>query len=144
MGHVVRAKSQGTCPRRAAALPKQTGPLAPSMKPRPLSPFEKAVARVVRRIPRGTTLGYGQVALRAGKPGAARLAVRALHRLDDLPWWRVARSDGSLAPVVAFDQEQLLRAEGWRGPPRRAKQTPAPRRAAKTFSAKSVRPRVSD
>jgi methylated-DNA-protein-cysteine methyltransferase-like protein len=74
------------------------------------------VARVVRRIPRGTTLGYGEVALRAGKPRAARLAARALHRLEGIPWWRVARSDGTLAPLVAFEQEQLLRAEGWRGP----------------------------
>lgn len=73
----------------------------------------------MRAIPRGSVVGYGEVARRAGKPGAARLAVRALHRLDDVPWWRVARSDGTLAPQVAFEQEQLLRCEGWRGPPQR-------------------------
>jgi methylated-DNA-protein-cysteine methyltransferase-like protein len=84
--------------------------------PRALTLFERAVARVVQRIPRGTTLGYGEVALRAGKPRAARLAVRALNRLEGIPWWRVARSDGTLAPQVAFEQAQLLRAEGWRGP----------------------------
>lgn len=97
-------------------------PIRPRLSPgpRPGSPFERAVARVVRGIPAGTTLGYGEVAARAGKPGAARLVVRALHRLDGLPWWRVARKDGTLAPMVAFEQAQLLRAERWRGPPAEA------------------------
>lgn len=107
-----------TSAQRKARIPR--GPAKTEAKPpRPLSAFERAVARVVRGIPRGSVLGYGEVARRAGKPGAARLAVRALHRQDDLPWWRVARSDGTLAPAVAFEQEQLLRCEGWRGPPRR-------------------------
>jgi len=69
---------------------------------------------VVRRIPRGTTLSYGEVALRAGKPGGARAVVRALHQLIDIPWWRVARHDGTLAPSVAHDQAQLLSSEGWK------------------------------
>ena len=76
--------------------------------------FQRAVARIVRGIPPGTTLPYGEVALRAGKPGAARAVVAALHRLDDVPWWRVARHDGTLAPQVARLQETLLRQEGWK------------------------------
>ena len=72
------------------------------------------MARVVKRIPRGTTLSYGDVALRAGKPGAARAVVSALRNLDGVPWWRVARHDGSLAPQVAALQSTLLRQEGWR------------------------------
>lgn len=79
-----------------------------------MTKFQRAVARIVRRIPRGKTLSYGEVALRAGKPGAARAVVAALHRLEDLPWWRVARHDGSLAPPVAREQAQLLRQEGWK------------------------------
>ena len=87
-----------------------------------MTAFQRAVARIVRRIPRGTTLSYGEVALRAGKPGGARAVVSALHRLDDIPWWRVARHDGTLAPVVARLQETLLRQEGWkRKSPRRRK-----------------------
>jgi methylated-DNA-protein-cysteine methyltransferase-like protein len=86
----------------------------------PLTPFLRAVRRIVRGIPRGITLPYGEVALRAGKPGAARAVVAALHRLDDIPWWRVARYDGTLAPQVARQQAQLLRAEGWK-PARRRK-----------------------
>ena len=77
--------------------------------------FQRKVARIVRRIPRGTTLSYGEVALRAGKPGGARAVVSALHGLEEIPWWRVARHDGSLAPAVAHLQSQLLRQEGWRG-----------------------------
>ncbi len=79
-----------------------------------MTSFQRAVRRIVRAIPRGTTLSYGEVALRAGKPGGARAVVAALHRLDDVPWWRVARHDGTLAPQVAREQEQLLRSEGWK------------------------------
>jgi methylated-DNA-protein-cysteine methyltransferase related protein len=79
-----------------------------------MSPFVRAVRRVVRGIPRGTTLSYGEVAFRAGKPGGARAVVAALHRLDDVPWWRVARHDGTLAPPVARQQATLLRQEGWK------------------------------
>jgi len=82
-----------------------------------MSPFQRAVRRVVRGIPRGTTLSYGEVALRAGKPGAPRAVVAALHKLTDVPWWRVARHDGTLAPQVAHQQVVLLRQEGWK--PRR-------------------------
>src|SRR5207302_679539 len=39
-----------------------------------MSTFLRAVRRVVRSIPRGTTLSYGEVALRVGKPGGAREA----------------------------------------------------------------------
>jgi len=86
-----------------------------------MSTFSRAVRRVVRGIPRGTTLSYGEVAVRAGKPGAARAVVAALHRLSDVPWWRVARHDGTLAPQVAREQANLLRQEGWKPRPRRRK-----------------------
>jgi methylated-DNA-protein-cysteine methyltransferase related protein len=76
--------------------------------------FARAVRRVIRAIPRGRTLSYGEVALRAGKPRGARAVVRALHSLDDVPWWRVIRSDGTLAPQVAREQAQLLAQEGVR------------------------------
>jgi methylated-DNA-protein-cysteine methyltransferase related protein len=86
-----------------------------------MTSFRRAVRRVVRAIPRGTTLSYGEVALRAGKPGGARAVVAALHRLDDIPWWRVARHDGTLAPQVAHQQSALLRQEGWKARRRPAK-----------------------
>src|SRR5437660_11451688 len=86
------------------------------MRPRYPAPrlgaFARAVRRIVRNIPRGRVLSYGEVALRAGKPGGGRAVVRALHQLDDVPWWRVVRKGGTLAPQVAPEQAQLLAAEG--------------------------------
>jgi methylated-DNA-protein-cysteine methyltransferase-like protein len=73
--------------------------------------FAKTVEKIVRSIPRGRTLSYSEVALRAGKPRGARAVVRALHVLDDVPWWRVIRADGTLAREVAHEQAQLLAAE---------------------------------
>ena len=86
------------------------------------------MARIVKRIPRGTTLAYGEVALRAGKPGAARAVVSALRNLDGVPWWRVARHDGSLAPQVATLQSMLLAQEGWKRKKGKSKNTPQSRR----------------
>lgn len=76
------------------------------------SPWLKAVDRAVRAIPRGQTASYARVALMAGKPGAARAVVQALHRLKGIPWWRVLRSDGKLAPQVAGEQARRLTKEG--------------------------------
>jgi methylated-DNA-protein-cysteine methyltransferase-like protein len=89
-----------------------------------MTPFQKKVAQIVTRIRRGTTLSYGEVALRAGRPGAPRAVVSALRSLD-LPWWRVARHDGTFAPQVAREQEALLRQEGWK---RKGKRKISPRR----------------
>lgn len=96
-----------------------------------MTKFQRAVARIVRRIPPGTTLSYGEVALRAGKPLGARAVATALHHLDGVPWWRVARHDGTLAPQVAALQSRLLRQEGFRRKARGRGQ-PRPRGAAKS------------
>ena len=93
-----------------------------------LSPFERAVKRVVASIPRGTVLAYGEVALLAGRPGGARAVVRALNRLSGLPWWRVVRADRTLAPEVATRQARRLRAEGVRISGRRILLARKPRR----------------
>lgn len=70
------------------------------------------VARTVRAIPRGKTASYGQVAMFAGRPGGARAVVRALHALDDVPWWRVIKSDGTVAAPVRAEQAKKLAREG--------------------------------
>ena len=63
-------------------------------------------------------MGYGQVAMRAGLPGRARLTARILGQNDDpdLPWHRVLRSDGRIAMEEGsagwHEQSQRLRAEG--------------------------------
>ncbi|MCY1021245.1 MGMT family protein [Pyxidicoccus sp. MSG2] len=105
---------RGTRPKLAggAARPEvaQSGP-----EPRPL--FSETVFRAVRAIPRGQVRSYAQVALYAGRPGAARGVGHELTGLPparqrDVPWWRVIRSDGTLAPMVAHEQAKRLRAEG--------------------------------
>lgn len=88
---------------------------------RPLNVLERAVERVVRGIPRGTVLSYSQVALRAGRPGAARAIVRALHQLSKVPWWRVIRADKTLAVEIADRQAPLLEREGIRVEGRRVR-----------------------
>ncbi len=78
-----------------------------------MTPFVARVNAVIRSIPKGKTVGYAQVALLAGKPGAARAVVRALHSIPrGAPWWRVTRSDRTLAGPVANEQLRKLKAEG--------------------------------
>ena len=67
---------------------------------------------MVKAIPKGTTLSYARVALLANRPGASRAVVRALHALNGVPWWRVIRSDGTVAKEMAAKQVPRLRREG--------------------------------
>ncbi len=80
-----------------------------------MTPWVKRVNEVIRSIPKGKTLGYAQVALLAGKPGAARAVVRALHAIPNgAPWWRVTKADRTLAEPVAAEQKRRLVSEGVR------------------------------
>lgn len=72
----------------------------------------KKVERTVRAIPKGKTAGYALVATMAGRPGGARAVVRALHALTGVPWWRVVRSDGTVAEAVRDEQTRALEKEG--------------------------------
>ncbi len=78
--------------------------------------FSATVLAVVRSIPAGTVLSYGDVAAEAGRPGAAR-AVGSILRsasADDLPWWRVVNAAGRISSPSPNRQLGLLEAEGWR------------------------------
>ena len=107
-----------------------------------MNAFQKRVLREIKRIPRGTTRSYGEIAIRAGRPGAPRAVVAAMRGLDDIPWWRVARKGGTFAPQVAFDQEQLLRQEGWKPPERKSAKKLKPEKppAARKSKSKGRRP----
>ena len=81
--------------------------------------FRALVYDEVRKIPAGSVLGYGHVAAFIGRPRMGRhvgWALAALEPDSDVPWWRVIRSDGSVAlqgdPSRGPVQEALLRAEG--------------------------------
>jgi methylated-DNA-[protein]-cysteine S-methyltransferase len=45
-----------------------------------VTPFTRVVYEVVRRIPRGRTMTYGEVARKAGRPGAARAVGTVMGR----------------------------------------------------------------
>lgn len=60
--------------------------------------FTTAVYSVVKKIPKGKTLSYGEVARRAGFPGAARAVGTAMkhNTSKEVPCHRVVRSNGSV------------------------------------------------
>jgi methylated-DNA-protein-cysteine methyltransferase related protein len=75
---------------------------------------------VVRKIPIGKVLTYGQVAELAGLYGKARLVGYALFRIEiatDLPWQRVVNAKGEISYSEArcggdYLQKALLEKEG--------------------------------
>ncbi len=60
--------------------------------------FTTSVKDIVRNIPKGSTMSYKEVAIKAGNPKAARAVARIMANNYDLqiPCHRVIRSDGKL------------------------------------------------
>lgn len=106
-----------------------------------LPTFREAVYLVVRRIPLGRVVTYGQVAAILGHPRAARAVGTALRYLPGnemgrVPWQRVINAAGRISLRDFYRpelQRRLLEDEGiefdgsgvvnlsrfrWRGPPR--------------------------
>lgn len=79
--------------------------------------FAENVRDIVRKIPKGKSLTYKEVATKAGNSRAAR-AVGAIMRSNydrDIPCHRVVRSDGSLGSYNRggrLRKRELLKAEG--------------------------------
>ncbi|HEV8473968.1 MAG TPA: MGMT family protein [Methylomirabilota bacterium] len=60
--------------------------------------FRAAVYRLVRRVPRGAVVTYGQVAALLGAPRSARAVGAAMRRCpDDVPWHRVVNAQGGIS-----------------------------------------------
>ena len=74
--------------------------------------FETAVALVLDSLEPGEVVTYGEVALEAGYPGAARAVGNYLARGGDSPWWRVVNSAGRLVPGHEVEHRAKLAAEG--------------------------------
>lgn len=79
--------------------------------------FAEKVRDVVRKIPRGKTMTYREVAARAGSVGAARAVgtIMANNYLKDVPCHRVIRSDGKIGEYNRGGpaaKRKLLVAEG--------------------------------
>ena len=71
---------------------------------------------IIEAIPCGSVATYGQIAELAGLPRRARLVARILSNADEsdqLPWHRVIRADGRIAPRPSADEQaKRLRDEG--------------------------------
>ena len=76
-----------------------------------MTTFERRVATVVRRIPRGRVASYSMVADRLRQPGAARAVGTALAKGLGGPAHRVVTADGRLVHRWP-EQSRLLREEG--------------------------------
>ena len=78
--------------------------------------FFERIYDIVRAVPPGEVVSYGQVAFLAGNPRMARQVGWALHTCPaDVPWHRVVRKDGTLPsfPGEGADrQRSLLLQEG--------------------------------
>ena len=60
--------------------------------------FHAAVYRLVRQVPRGRVVTYGQVAALLGYPRAARAVGQAMrHCPPSLPWHRVVNARGGIS-----------------------------------------------
>jgi O-6-methylguanine DNA methyltransferase len=82
-----------------------------------MTSFSAKVYQVVKTIPQGSTMTYGEVALAAGHPGAARAVGTILSKNydDSIPCHRVICSDGKLGNYNRggiVQKALILRTEG--------------------------------
>lgn len=81
--------------------------------------FDEAVYALVRRVPPGRVVTYGQVAALVGVPRAARAVGQAMRRCPaGVPWHRVVNGQGGVSrrpnPSSMLTQRLLLTREGVR------------------------------
>ncbi|WP_411053920.1 MGMT family protein, partial [Tritonibacter sp. SIMBA_163] len=65
-----------------------------------MQPFTKKVIEIMKNIPEGKVMSYGQVARTAGSPRAARQVARILHSMSQkhgIPWHRIVNAKGEIA-----------------------------------------------
>ena len=84
-----------------------------------MTKFSQRVIGIVRQVPRGRVVSYGQVAAYTGVPRAARQVGWTLRQLGegDIPWWRVVNHLGriTIKGNLYYDadaQRDLLLKEG--------------------------------
>ncbi|WP_167050442.1 MGMT family protein [Salinibacterium sp. ZJ77] len=68
--------------------------------PQPGTPdaFVEAVLDIVAAIPEGCALSYGEIAAMLGSRAARQVGRIMAHHGGDVPWWRVVRASGEVAP----------------------------------------------
>ena len=101
--------------------PPRTKKRTSTAKRRAPRSFSDRVYEVVRSIPAGKVVSYGDVAALLGTPRAARGVGWALNALDgdtSVPWWRVINKRGAISirhpDVSPKIQRALLEDEGIR------------------------------
>lgn len=80
--------------------------------------FTERAIEIIKNIPEGKVMTYGQIAAFAGSPRGARQVARLLHSMSSkygLPWHRVVNAAGQI--VVSdeesrFTQQAFLEEEG--------------------------------
>ncbi|QAS53153.1 MGMT family protein [Halobacillus litoralis] len=83
-----------------------------------MKPFTQKTIQIIKNIPPGKVMTYGQVAQWAGNPRSARQVARILHtmsRKHKLPWHRVLNAQGQISikdESLAEIQKISLQAEG--------------------------------
>lgn len=83
-----------------------------------MQPYTRKVIRIIKSIPPGRVMSYGQIAELAGSARGARQVVRILHAMSipyALPWHRVVNAKGEVAirdDEGRFLQMANLREEG--------------------------------
>lgn len=79
--------------------------------------FREQVIAIVKQIPYGRVTTYGQIAVLAGHPRAARVIAGIMTRYEDeLPWYRVINRHGYISikriDIPKSVQKGLLENEG--------------------------------
>jgi methylated-DNA-protein-cysteine methyltransferase-like protein len=74
-----------------------------------MKPYTLNVIKIIKGIPEGYVMTYGQIAELAGSAKGARQVVRILHSLSktyELPWHRVVNAKGEIA--IKHDESRFL------------------------------------
>ena len=143
-------------PKRARSIRQLQGDRVHPEVPEEPTPAFQAVYELVRRIPKGRVMTYGQIATVIANRLSPRAVGWALHGCpEDVPWQRVVNAQGRcstdrLAETPTGLQQSLLEREGvrfndsgrldldryrWSPPPARAKR----RKRSSASSARSSR-----
>jgi len=80
--------------------------------------FSEKVISIVKKIPKGKTMSYKEIAQKVGSPGASRAVGSIMAKNADLsvPCHRVIRSDGTIGPYNGLrgpSKEKILQEEGF-------------------------------
>src|SRR5258708_13351002 len=83
-------------------------------------PYRERVYKIVRRIPKGRVMTYGQIAYMLGEGYTPRTVGFVMHGADEsnTPWHRVINSQGKVSTTLivlpADKQQRMLEREGVR------------------------------